>query len=98
MKKYFQGYAGMVAVRSKGLIFKGDRLYLYLLDGQGELLLHIPHADFDFYSANPELFSVSKKSRGNSTEVSTIPRVGRESLLRLAVFRKAELADLPAYE
>jgi hypothetical protein len=98
MKKQHQGYAGLVAVRSKGVMFQGDRLHLYLIDGQGKLLLNIRHLDLQFHQTNPKLFNRSTEHKSNSVEVTVAPIISPPSMIRLVAFRKAKLTDLPAFD
>lgn len=93
------GYGGLVAIRQKGvfLVKPGENLRLYLFDERGKVLLNVPYGNFGVYDVTPELYTRSSREIHNGVEISTRPKGDPAALMKLGMFRKAPLEDLPPY-
>jgi hypothetical protein len=93
--KVTTGLGGLVAVRRDGRILDSSELLFYLLDEEGGVQLTIRHQAFDSYVIEPKLYEFVMLSESQS---GFIPLVSPPTLIRMAVFRKANIKELPPFE
>lgn len=91
------GYGGLVAMRQDKLLFDYDWLILYVIDAEGNLVYKLNFQEFNKVEVEPALFEVSVKSGSSATELRVMPKASPAALVRMALFRKTPLANLPPY-
>lgn len=91
------GYGGLVAMRQDKLLFDYDWLILYVIDAEGNLVYKLNFQEFNKVVVEPALYEATVKTTSRSTELRVMPKASPQALVRMALFRKAPLANLPPY-
>ena len=91
-----------MAVRIEGWLFNDDMIGLYVMGASGRLIKYMKMGDLPFLLAQrPTLVNVSSEdvvSFGkDGRKITFQPIVSSEANMRLAVFRKMPLKELPPY-